>query len=105
MVAAEHAWLAPIAPEGASAIVYRTAKRAAEVAAKQGLASWELARHGIVDLVVPERPSADAERDAFLARLGGVLVSQLHDLSGRPDDARRAARAHRWRAVGDVDLK
>ncbi|CAN5746320.1 carboxyl transferase domain-containing protein [soil metagenome] len=52
VIAAEHAWLAPLAPEGASAIVYRTTDRAAELAEAQGLASWELARHGIVDDVV-----------------------------------------------------
>src|SRR5207249_4434791 len=39
VAAAQHGWLAPILPEGASAIVYRTAKRAPELARKQALAS------------------------------------------------------------------
>ena len=37
VIAAEHAWLAPLAPEGASAIVYRDVSHAAELAARQGI--------------------------------------------------------------------
>lgn len=104
VIAAEHAWLAPVAPEGASAIVYRTSERAAELAEAQGLASWELARHGIVDVVVNENPSADVERNAFLARAGRALVLELGNLLSQPDDDRRAARAGRWRKIGEQHL-
>ena len=37
VVAAEHAWLAPIQPEGASAILHRTTGRARELAAAQAI--------------------------------------------------------------------
>ena len=101
VIAAEHAWLAPIAPEGASAIVYRTSERAAEIAEAQGLASWELARHGIVDAVVREKPSADLERADFLARVGGALRVALRDLLLQPGEDRLRRRSARWRRIGE----
>ena len=50
VLAALHGWLAPLPPEGASAIVYRDTDHAAELAAAQGIRSADLLRHGIVDV-------------------------------------------------------
>jgi acyl-CoA carboxylase subunit beta len=97
VVCAEHASLEAIAPEGASAILYRSTEHAAELAATQGGASWDLARFGIVDVVVPERPSADREPEAFAARLGAVVESELRALLAAPGAARLATRARRYR--------
>jgi acetyl-CoA carboxylase carboxyl transferase subunit beta len=97
VVCAEHASLEAIAPEGASAILYRSTDHAAELAATQGGASWDLARFGIVDVVVPEQPSADREPDAFAARLGAVVESELRALVATPAAGRLAARARRYR--------
>ncbi|TVL90600.1 carboxyl transferase domain-containing protein [Streptomyces sp. SAJ15] len=54
VVAARHAWLSPLPPEGASAILYRTTDRAYEVADRQGVRSADLLAHGIVDRIVEE---------------------------------------------------
>src|SRR3954462_872140 len=97
VVCAEHASLEAIAPEGASAILYRSTEHAAELAAAQGGASWDLARFGIVDVVVPEHPSADREPEAFAARLGAVVESELRALIAAPAAMRLAARAQRYR--------
>jgi acetyl-CoA carboxylase carboxyl transferase beta subunit len=97
VVCAEHASLEAIAPEGASAILYRSTEHAAELAAAQGGASWDLARFGIVDVVVPEHPSADGEPEAFAARLGAIVESELRALVATPAAARLAARAQRYR--------
>ena len=93
VVAAEHAWLSPIAPEGASIILHRTPERAPEVAAAQAIASIDLRRLGIVDVVVP-----DADADAA-ARLAAVVGQQLRVLVEEDAGERLAARRHRYRTV------
>jgi acetyl-CoA carboxylase carboxyl transferase subunit beta len=100
VVAAQHAWLSPLPPEGASAIVHRTVDRAAEMAQAQGVRSLDLHRAGIVDRVVAERPDAADEPDAYLARVAGALEHELVDLLDSDSEARLAARLHRYRHLG-----
>jgi acetyl-CoA carboxylase carboxyl transferase subunit beta len=100
VVAAQHAWVSPLPPEGASAIVHRTVDKAPEMAAAQGVRSLDLLRHGIVDAVVPERPDAADEAEAFLRRLGGVLERELLGLLAQDGEARLAARLGRYRRLG-----
>ena len=50
VLAALHGWLAPLPPEGASAIVFRDVDHAPELAAAQGIRSADLLRNGIVDV-------------------------------------------------------
>jgi acyl-CoA carboxylase subunit beta len=52
VLAVAHAWLAPIAPEGASSILFRSAARAPELARTSGIAVHDLQRLGIVDVVM-----------------------------------------------------
>ncbi|WP_051886321.1 carboxyl transferase domain-containing protein [Streptomyces hygroscopicus] len=59
IVAARHAWLSPLPPEGASAILHRTTERAYEVAARQGVRSADLLAQGIVDRIVEEDAAED----------------------------------------------
>ncbi len=54
VVAAEHAWLAPLPPEGASIIVHGHPGRAAELAAAHDIRAVDLLRAGTVHEVVPE---------------------------------------------------
>lgn len=100
VVAARHAWLSPLPPEGASAILYRTTERAYEVAGRQGVRSADLAAHGIVDRVVEEAPDAADEPEEFLGRLGAVLGAELAALRTRPRAVRLAARRTRYRNLG-----
>ena len=104
-LAAEHAWLAPLAPEGASAIVYRDNRHAAEIAARQGIRAADLAALGLVDVVIPEAPPGavipEAPPGAALCHaLGHVLHRELADLTAQDDRARLAARARRFRDLG-----
>jgi acetyl-CoA carboxylase carboxyl transferase subunit beta len=101
VVCAEHASLAAIAPEGASAILYRNVERAPELAATQGGASWELERFGIVDVVVPERPSAEREPEAFVARLGATVEVELRALVAEDREYRLTTRERRYRAIAN----
>jgi acyl-CoA carboxylase subunit beta len=96
-ICAEHAWLLPIAPEGASAILYRSVDNAAEVAAAQGGASWDLKRFGLIDSIVPERPG-------WLDHLAGAIAAELDALVAGPAGVRRARRRQRIRAWGNLPM-
>lgn len=100
VLAAQHGWLSPLPPEGASAILHRTTDRAAEMAASQGVRSADLLRAGIVDRIVPEHPDAAEEAEAFCRRLGAVLEGELVDLLRQPTDLRLADRHRRYRQLG-----
>jgi acetyl-CoA carboxylase carboxyl transferase subunit beta len=96
VIAAEHAWLSPLPPEGASAIVHRTPDRAAEMARQQRVSSADLLKDGIVDRVVEERPDAAAEPGEFCRRLGAVVRYELGELSSMSRDALHTRRLARY---------
>jgi acetyl-CoA carboxylase carboxyl transferase subunit beta len=100
VLAALHGWLAPLPPEGASAIVFRDVAHAPELAAAQGIRSADLLRHGIVDAIVPERPDAADEPMEFTQRLSAMIANELHSLRSVPDGERLAARLARYRRIG-----
>ncbi len=100
VVAAQHGWLSPLPPEGASAIVHRDTAHAPEMAAAQGVRSLDLLRAGIVDRVVPEVPDAADEPEEFCARMGRALQHELVNLLRADPAARRAARHERYRRLG-----
>ena len=100
VVAAQHAWLSPLPPEGASAIIYRTTERADEMAEQQNIRAVDLHARGVVDRIVAERPDAADNPDAFLRRMGTVLENELVALRRRDPRERLAARRHRHRHIG-----
>jgi len=100
VLCAQHGWLSPLPPEGASAILYRTVDRAAEIAAAQGVRSVDLLRNGIVDRIIPERPDAADEPEAFSRRLGHVLEHEIVGLLRGHPASRLAARLRRYRGLG-----
>lgn len=100
VLCAEHASLGVIAPEGASAILYRDLDHAPELAATQGGASWRLAAAGIADGVIAEPRPAHEQPETFVASAGAQLVSELARLATDDPARRLAARRSRWRALG-----
>ena len=100
VLAALHGWLAPLPPEGASAIVFRDTGHAPELAASQGIRSADLLRHGIVDAIVPELPDAADEPMAFTQRLSATIANELHGLRATSDEQRLDARLTRYRRIG-----
>jgi acetyl-CoA carboxylase carboxyl transferase beta subunit len=100
VLAALHGWLAPLPPEGASAIVFRDVEHAPELAAAQGIRSADLLRNGIVDAVVPEVPDAADEPRAFTGRLSATIANELHTLRAMPDAERLPVRLERYRRIG-----
>lgn len=93
VVAAQHAWLSPLPPEGASAIVHRDLDHAPEMARRQQVRALDLHRLGVVDRIVAERPDAADEPEAFCQRVGAVLEHELARLlrtgPGSPADRAR----------------
>jgi len=100
VLAALHGWLAPLPPEGASAIVFRDTDHAPELSAAQGIRSVDLLASGIVDAVVPEHPDAADEPVEFSARLSAAIAVELHALRGLPGTDRLATRLRRYRNIG-----
>lgn len=100
VLCAQHAWLSPLPPEGASVIRYRDVDHAPYLADLQGVRSLDLLRHGIVDRIVPERPDAAEEPKDFLDRLGKVLEYELGSLRPRTADDLVASRLARYRHLG-----
>ncbi|MBY6365418.1 carboxyl transferase domain-containing protein [Rhodococcoides corynebacterioides] len=107
-VAAAHAWLAPLPPEGASAIVHRDTAHAAELAEAQGIRATDLRASGVVDTVVDEgtdggtdeRVDESTAAGTFLTRMGDAVARELAAITELDDDARAAARRRRFRHLG-----
>lgn len=100
VLAAQHAWLSPLPPEGASAIVHRDTTHAAEMATKQGVRSLDLFRAGVVDIIVPELPDAADESQQFCDRVGAVLHRELAELIAQDPSMRMIAREKRFNRIG-----
>jgi len=100
VVAAQHSWLSPLPPEGASAILFRDTSRAAEIASAQQVRSLDLLRNGIVDRIVSERPDAAEEPEEFCDRVSQVLRHELGELMLTNPEGRLQRRFARYRALG-----
>lgn len=100
VLAALHGWLAPLPPEGASAIVFRDTEHAPELSAAQGIRSADLQAHGIVDVIVGEHPDAAEEPIDFAKRMSRIIAGELSALRAVPVEERMAARLERYRRIG-----
>jgi acetyl-CoA carboxylase carboxyl transferase beta subunit len=100
ILTAQHGWLSPLPPEGASAILYHDTSHAADMAANQGVRSADLLAHGIVDRVIPEYPDAAAEPERFCLRIGALLRDELAALRDADTAQRLAERVQRFERIG-----
>lgn len=100
VLAATNGWLAPLPPEGASAIVYRDADHAPELAVTQRICASDLYADGIVDRIVPELPDASAEPVDFARRMVTAIADELAALRSRPRSELVALRRQRYRRLG-----
>lgn len=76
VIAAEHAWLSPLPPEGASVILHDTPDRAPEMTRQQGIASRALLASGIVHRIIAEGDT-DADPVAFCQAMARAAVDEL----------------------------
>jgi acetyl-CoA carboxylase carboxyl transferase subunit beta len=101
-IAAQHAWLSPLPPEGASAIVHRSTDFAPAMSAAQGVNVSSLYANGLVDHIVDERPDAATEAEAFCQRLGQAIEYELSILSGTNVDILLHQRMRKYRELGNA---
>jgi acetyl-CoA carboxylase carboxyl transferase subunit beta len=81
VIAAEHAWLSPLPPEGASAIVYHDTDHAPFLAERQRISAFDLFDNGIVHAVVPEEPAAHEDPRAFVRGIVTACASAICELT------------------------
>jgi acyl-CoA carboxylase subunit beta len=99
-IAAQHSWLSPLPPEGASAIVHRTTDFAPQMADAQGVNVAALYANGLVDHIVDERDDASLEPKEFCARMARAIEYELGILTGVPVADLLAARSRKFRELG-----
>ncbi|MCX4817988.1 acetyl-CoA carboxyl transferase [Streptomyces sp. NBC_01239] len=99
-VAAGNAWLAPLPPEGASALVHRDITHAEAMADAQHITSADLLKAGAVDRVVDEPPDVPDDPTVFLRRLGDAIVSELDRVTSSDPAKRLTARHSRYAHLG-----
>ncbi len=91
-IAAEHAWLSPLPPEGASVILHRTPDRAPELADQQRISATGLHREGVVDRILPEPVPASEDPAGFIRRTVSTIEAELAAAAAVPHPATRLAR-------------
>jgi acyl-CoA carboxylase subunit beta len=92
VVAAKHAWITPLPPEGASTILHGHPYHAADTVERMSIRAIDLLRQGAVDVVVDDQPSTAASR-----LLTAAVEAQLQIACSIPATERRAFRRRRWR--------
>lgn len=78
VIAAQHAWLSPLLPEGASAIVHGDLRHAADLAEAQGISAFDLKEAGIVHHIVAEH--RDDPPESFATAVAVEVAHQLRSL-------------------------
>jgi len=99
-IAAQHSWLSPLPPEGASAIVHRTTAFAPAMAQAQGVNVAALYANGLVDHIVDERGDAAQEQRGFCSRMARAIEYELASVAGVPVPELVAARARKFANLG-----
>ena len=99
-VAAQHAWLSPLPPEGASAIVHRTTDFAPAMSDAQGVNVAALHANGLIDHIVDERDDAALEARAFCQRMGQAIEYELSLVSAAGIGELLPRRLEKFRNLG-----
>jgi acetyl-CoA carboxylase carboxyl transferase subunit beta len=100
VISAQHSWLSPLPPEGASAILHRDTSHAPDLAASQRVRSLDLLADGIVDRIVAEHPDAADEPEDFCRRMSQAIQHELAVLTRQDPRERLAGRLERYRRLG-----
>ncbi|MGY0498293.1 carboxyl transferase domain-containing protein [Nocardia sp. FBN12] len=96
VIATQHAWLSPLPPEGASAVVHHDVDHAAQLAREQGIHANALSRNGIVDEIISEH----GDPTQVCLRVGAAVEHALRALATTNPADRYTRRRHRYRELG-----
>lgn len=94
VLCAEHGWLSPLPPEGASAIIYRDTNHAPAMMEEQGVQAAQLLRAGVVDRIVPDTEDLV---DSVLSH----IENALWDLETAPQRVGREQRMRHYELLAD----
>ena len=101
----EHAIYSVISPEGAAAILWRDASKAAQVAEALKITAGDLLRLGIIDGIVPEPAGgAHLDHDRAVRLLHDALAAALRGLRGQPLEMLLRRRYQKYRHIGRVGV-
>ena len=97
----EHAIYSVISPEGAASILWRDTAKAEDAAVSMKITAQDLARFGIIDLIVPE-PTGGAHRDpaAAINVAGEAVAEALGELRGLDRATVTRLRREKFAAIG-----
>ncbi|HEY4863350.1 MAG TPA: acetyl-CoA carboxylase carboxyltransferase subunit alpha [Xanthobacteraceae bacterium] len=97
----EHAIYSVISPEGAASILWRDTAKAQEAATNMKITAQDLARLGVVDVIVAE-PTGGAHRHmaATIAATGEAIAGALGGLKGLSREEIKARRQQKFLAIG-----
>jgi acetyl-CoA carboxylase carboxyl transferase subunit beta len=101
-IAAQHAWLSPLPPEGASAIMHRTPDFAPAMSEAQGVNVANLHAHGMVEHIVDERPDAALESGVFCQRMAQAIEYELATLDAAGTTELLPQRLAKYRRLGKI---
>jgi len=103
VLALENSIYSVISPEGAAAILFRSASEAERAARAMKLAAPDLLELGVVDALIPEPPGgAHTDHDATARAIKTALVAQIDRLSRVPVADLLSTRYERFRAFGTI---
>ncbi|MGE9809039.1 carboxyl transferase domain-containing protein [Janibacter sp. G1551] len=77
VIAAEHAWLSPLPPEGASAIVHHDLEHAPDMARAQRVGATQMLEDGIIHEIVPEPVPAHEDPEGFARAMAAEITRQI----------------------------
>jgi acetyl-CoA carboxylase carboxyl transferase subunit alpha len=97
----EFSYYSVITPEGCAAILWKSAERAPDAAARLKITAPHLLEFGIADMIVEEPPGgAHQDPDDAAKRLDRALYSTLTQLSSLSREGLREERYQRFRKLG-----
>ncbi|HOU93608.1 MAG TPA: carboxyl transferase domain-containing protein, partial [Polyangiaceae bacterium] len=103
ILALEYSFYSVISPEGCASILWKSADKAAEAAARLKITAPHLLELGIVDALVPEPPGgAHQDHDAAARALDQAITDTLRSLDGMGREALREDRYRRFRGLGSI---
>ena len=97
----EHAIYSVISPEGAASILWRDTAKAEDAASSMKITAQDLARFGVIDVIVPE-PTGGAHRDpgGAIKVTGEAIAETLAELRGLDRATISRLRREKFTAIG-----
>ncbi|WP_219928154.1 carboxyl transferase domain-containing protein, partial [Arthrobacter sp. HMWF013] len=102
IIASSDSWLAPLPPEGASAIVHGSTDHAAEMARQQRVGAAAMLQDGLVDEVVSDSPGASS--NIFFDNAARAVQQHLGAIAQIDPDMLIKERCQRYEVIGAREL-